>query len=117
MLLIGLLLAAIPSARPQESSAPPPAFEVASVKPQPWPPPGALGIVVRGNTFDAEHVSLFSLVIFAYNLHDNQLSGGAPWVRCDDPSMSSCALYQVIAKAPEGPPPVRRQLELPADDN
>jgi len=53
-----------------------PAFDVASVKPQPFTGQGSVGIFVRGDTLDAEHVSLFSLVTFAYNLRDVQLSGG-----------------------------------------
>jgi bla regulator protein blaR1 len=78
-------------------------FEVASVKPQPWTGKGSVGIVVRGNSFDAEHVSLFSLVTFAYNLRDVQLSGGPSWVKSG--VLSSSELFQVTAKAPEGPPP------------
>ena len=39
-----------------------------------------LGIFVRDDTLDAEHVSLFSLATFAYNLRDVQLSGGPAWV-------------------------------------
>ena len=43
----------------QSTSAP--AFEVASIKPQQWTGQGSVGIFVRGNTLDAEHISLFGL--------------------------------------------------------
>jgi uncharacterized protein (TIGR03435 family) len=78
-------------------------FEVASIKPQQWTGQGSVGIFVRGDTLDAEHASLFSLVTFAYNLRDVQLSGGPPWVKRD--VLASSELYQVIAKAPGEPPP------------
>src|ERR1035437_9102163 len=83
--------------KPQDSanrSGPVAAFEVASIKLQPWTGGGSVGIFIRGNTLDAEHVSLFSLVTFAYNLRDIQLSGGPPWVRSG--VLSSSELYQVM---------------------
>lgn len=85
------------------ASAQSPAFDVASIKSQPWTGQGSMGIFVHGNTLDAEHVSLFSLVTFAYNLRDVQLSGGPSWVRSG--IASSSELYQVIAKASGDPPP------------
>lgn len=78
-------------------------FEVASVKPQPFTGQGSVGIFVRGDTFDAEHVSLFSLVTFAYNLRDVQLSGGPAWVKSG--VLVSSELFQVIAKPSGDPPP------------
>jgi bla regulator protein BlaR1 len=80
-----------------------PEFEVASVKPQPFTGQGSVGIVVRGNTLDAEHVSLDSLVMFAYNLRGVQLSGGPSWAKSDVLIYSE--LYQVIGKASGDPPP------------
>ena len=65
-------------------------FEVASVKPQPFRGQGKVGIFVRGDTLDAEHVSLFSLVTFAYNLRDVQLSGGPAWVKAVFSPTPSC---------------------------
>ena len=52
---------------------------------------------------DAEHVSLFSLVAFAYHLRDVQLSGGPAWVKSG--VLVSSELYQVIAKTTGDPPP------------
>jgi uncharacterized protein (TIGR03435 family) len=98
--------------KPQDSanrSGPVAAFEVASIKLQPWTGGGSVGIFIRGNTLDAEHVSLFSLVTFAYNLRDIQLSGGPPWVRSG--VLSSSELYQVMGKAPVGPPPSRSAFQ------
>jgi len=99
-----------PAARPE--------FEVASIKPQPFAGQGSVGIFVRGNTLDAEHVSLDSLVMFAYNLREVQLSGGPSWAKSG--VLISSELYQVIAKASGDPPPsteVFRQMlqELLAD--
>jgi bla regulator protein BlaR1 len=79
-----------------------PAFEVASIKPQPFNGQGSVGIGVRGNTLDAEHVSLDSLVLFAYNLRGVQLSGGPSWARS---GLGDPELYQVIAKASGDSPP------------
>lgn len=84
-------------------SAQPGQFEVASVKPQPFTGQGMVGITVRGDTLDAEHVSVFSLVEFAYNLRDVELSGGPAWVRSD--ILATSELYQVIAKTTVDPPP------------
>ncbi len=80
-------------------------FEVASIKPQAFSGQGSIGIFVRGDTLDAEHVSLDSLVMFAYNLREVQLSGGPAWAKSDVLAYSE--LYQVMAKAPgETPPPM-----------
>jgi len=84
-------------------SAQPAQFEVASVKPQPFTGQGMVGITVRGDTLDAEHVSVFSLIEFAYNLRDVELSGGPAWVRSD--ILATSELYQVIAKTTVSPPP------------
>lgn len=94
-------------------SAPAPRFDVASVKPQAYTGQGSIGVVVRGDTLDAEHVSVFSLVTFAYNLRDVQLSGGPAWVKSGVLAYSE--LYQVIAKTSgDTPPPIavfRRMLQ------
>ncbi len=82
-----------------------PEFDIASVKPQPFTGQGSVGIFVHGDTLDAEHVSLFSLVTFAYNLRDVQLSGGPAWVKSG--VLASSELFQVIAKTTGNPPPPR----------
>jgi uncharacterized protein (TIGR03435 family) len=85
-----------PAARPE--------FEVASVKRQPYTRPGSVGVFARGNTLDAEPVSLDSLVMFAYNLRDIQISGVPSWARSG--VLIDSELYQVLAKAPGDSPPL-----------
>jgi uncharacterized protein (TIGR03435 family) len=58
---------------------------------------------VRGDTLDAEHVSLDSLVMFAYNLREVQRSGGPSWAKSG--VLVSSELYQVVAKTSGNPPP------------
>jgi uncharacterized protein (TIGR03435 family) len=88
----------------------PPSFEVASVKPQPWEGTGRVGVFVRGNTLTAEHVCLYGLVEFAYNLKEDHLSGGPSWARCG--VLAGSDLYQVVAKAGGDSPPSVDQFRL-----
>src|SRR5436305_4027048 len=94
-----------------QAQAPPMAsFEVASIRPQPWTNEGRVGVFVHGNTLTGEHVSLYRLVEFAYDLRtdDSQLSGGPSWARhgiLSDVSGAESALYHVSAKAAEGSTP------------
>jgi uncharacterized protein (TIGR03435 family) len=83
-------------------------FEVASVKPQPWTGQGGVLVKVTGNTLLAEHMDLNGLVQFAYDLRDEQLSGGPEWTRHGRLDLSD--LYQVIAKAAGDPPPATGQF-------
>jgi uncharacterized protein (TIGR03435 family) len=88
---------------------PRPAFEVASVKPQPWTGQGGVFVKVAGNTLIAEHSDVYDLVKFAYNLRDEiQLSGGPAWARHGRLDLSD--LYQVIAKAAGDTPPSMDQF-------
>jgi bla regulator protein blaR1 len=93
----------------------PPAFDVVSVKPQPWTgEQGSVGVFVRGNTLDAQHISLNDLVMFAYNLRGVQLSGGPSWA--ERGVLIYSELYQVTAKVTADPPPpieVFRQMLQP----
>jgi uncharacterized protein (TIGR03435 family) len=90
----------------------PPAFEVASVKHDPWNGTnGFVGIRVRGDTLTAEHTCLYGLVEFAYNLRDGHLSGGPSWAQCVGLLVNS-DLYQVIAKTSGDPPPSMDQFRL-----
>ncbi len=81
----------------------PPAFDVVSIKPQPFTGSGGVGVFVRGNTLDAQHSSLNDLVAFAYNLRAMQLSGGPAWA--ERGVLTSSELYQVTAKISSDPPP------------
>ena len=92
------------------AAAPPPTFEIASIRPQPWTNEGGVFVYTRGNTLYGEHADLYSLVDFAYGLRpdDLQLSGGPAWAKhsiLSNVSGEDSLLYQVIAKAPEGPTP------------
>jgi uncharacterized protein (TIGR03435 family) len=92
----------------------PAAFEVVSIKPQPWTGQGSVGVFVRGDTLDGQHISLNDLVMFAYNLRGMQLSGGPSWAVRGE--LISSDLYQVTAKVSADPPPpigVFRQMLQP----
>jgi uncharacterized protein (TIGR03435 family) len=81
-------------------------FDVVSVKPQKWTGQAGegAGVLVRGDTLDAEHVSLKGLVMFAYNLRPVQLSGGPAWAEVTG-LLADAELFQVIAKVSSDPPP------------
>jgi uncharacterized protein (TIGR03435 family) len=96
-------------------AASPPAFDIASIRPQPWTNEGGVFVYVRGNTLYGEHADLYSLVDFAYGLRpdDLQLSGGPAWAKhgiLSNVSGEDSSLYQVIARAPEGPVPSTAQF-------
>jgi uncharacterized protein (TIGR03435 family) len=82
----------------------PVAFEVASIKPQPFTGTGSIGVFVEGNTLRAEHATLNDLIGFAWNLEDFQLSGGPGWAAKADKLVDS-ELFQVIAKPAEAAVP------------
>jgi uncharacterized protein (TIGR03435 family) len=79
-------------------------FDVVSVKPQKWTGQGSVGVVVRGDTLDAEHASLKTLVLFAYNLREVQLSGVPAWAEVAG-LLADGELFQVMAKVSSDPPP------------
>ena len=88
-----------------------PAFEVASVKPDPWPGRnGRVGIFLKNDTLSADHCDLYSLVSYAYNLRDGHVSGGPPWAKHG--MLDSSELYFVLAKASGNPPPPPGQFRL-----
>jgi uncharacterized protein (TIGR03435 family) len=119
----GLAVLLIGCANPMEIQAqsPPgavlPQFELASIKPQPWTNEGAVDVYVRGNTLYGEHADLYLLVDFAYGLRtDNlQVSGGPEWSRhgvLSNEAGFDSVLFQVIARAPDGPAPAMEQFRL-----
>jgi uncharacterized protein (TIGR03435 family) len=57
----------------------PPAFEVATIKPAAPNQPG-YGINYGSGTMKLNNVTLRQAILYAYNLHDYQLSGGAKWM-------------------------------------
>ncbi len=62
-----------------QSPPPAPAFEVASIKPS---QPGDRSVITRlpGGRFTAEKATLKTLVKWAYELTDDELSGGPAWI-------------------------------------
>jgi uncharacterized protein (TIGR03435 family) len=73
-----------------------PAFDVVSVKLQPWDGQGSVGVTVRGNTLIAEHSCLYDLVEFAYEAAETRVSGGPSWAM--HAPLAGATLYQVRAK-------------------
>jgi len=85
-------------------------FDAVSIRPQPWTNEGAVDVYVRGNTLYGEHVDLYRLIGFAYDLPlvGDRLSGGPAWAKhgvLSNDSGGNEALFRVIAKAPDGPAP------------
>ena len=91
MRCIGLALALAVIAVAAAAQAQKPAFEVGSIKLQPWTNEGRVGVFIRGNTLTGEHVDLYRLVEFAYGLRTDgaQLSGGPGWALWS--SFGSCS--------------------------
>lgn len=87
----------------------PHAFEVASVKPDPWPGRNSsVGVFVKNDTLTADHSDLYGLVEFAYNLRDGHLSGGPAWAKAG--VLNASDLYYVVGKASGDPPPPIEQF-------
>lgn len=85
------------------------AFEVASVRPDPFQGQGSVGIQIRGDRLIADHQSLASLVMFAYGVEEFQVTGGPAWANTHD--LYGRDVFSVQAKAPSGPLPTRQQLQ------
>lgn len=87
-----------------------PAFEVASVKLQPWDGQGGVGVTVRGNTLIAEHSCLYDLVEFAYEVAETRVSGGPSWAM--HAPLAGATLYQVRAQAAGNHQPTMDEFRL-----
>lgn len=85
-----------------------PAFEVASLKPDPFKGQGGIGIRVAGNRLMVDHQSLTAMVVFAYGLEDFQVSGGPAWSKAGPMDADA---YQLIAQSPAGTTPAQEQFE------
>ena len=84
------------------SGVSPPAFEVASVKAQPWTGEGSVGLfTLNGNTLTVEHADLYTLIDFASGLKtdDTQISGGPGWARHG--ALAASDLYRVVGPVQE----------------
>jgi bla regulator protein blaR1 len=73
-----------PALRAQSPPAPPPKFEVASVKPSaPGLRPGGTYILPGGERYNGSDVPLWFLIQDAYRLHRDQITGGPDWFATD----------------------------------
>jgi uncharacterized protein (TIGR03435 family) len=76
-----------------QSSADAPVFEVASVKPVGSAMSGPMGIgFTPGGGIDVKGMTLRSIIVWAYEMQDFQVSGGPGWM--------SSERYNIVAKAP-----------------
>lgn len=75
--------------------AAPPAFEVATIKPNNSVDHRKMFGMMPGGRFSTSNVTLKELINFAYDLKDQQLSGGPGWVNTET--------FDIVAK-PEGSP-------------
>jgi uncharacterized protein (TIGR03435 family) len=81
-----------------QSAPPPRAFEVASVKPHPGLVP-RIDISTSGTRLTAEAQTVLGLIMYAYNLRNDQVSRTTPLLTLDD------TMYDVVANAEgEGTP-------------
>jgi uncharacterized protein (TIGR03435 family) len=94
-LLIFISLAGTPRTLAQSPAGSPPAqFEVASIKPgAPGPESGRVRTPAGGQMFTASNIPLKYLIMTAYTLRQDQVSGGPAWAS----SMSDG--YDIVAKA------------------
>ena len=84
----------------------PPAFEVASIKPNTPDGSGAIRVGIQpqpGGRLTVTNANLRMLIRFAYNIDDAQISGGPSWMDSDR--------YDITAKA-EGNPSINEQREM-----
>lgn len=70
-----------------------------------------VGFYIRRNTLDAEHADLNSLVEFAWDLKDFQLSGGPAWA-AQGMQLDRAELFQILAKPTEGRTATTQQFRL-----
>jgi uncharacterized protein (TIGR03435 family) len=58
-----------------------PAFDVATIKPNPGGP--GIGFGIRGRTFSTFNTSLADLIVYAYDVHNKQILNGPDWIDKD----------------------------------
>jgi uncharacterized protein (TIGR03435 family) len=89
-----------PPPKPMDPAADP-GIEVATVKPMPEGTSGR-GIGVRGDTITVTNYHLLNAITFAYDLHEQQVSGGPAWKSTDR--------FQIVIKPDKPGQPNPRQL-------
>lgn len=99
-----LLCASVVAAQSPSAAPRPPAFEVASVKPN---QSGGLGIQINTpgvDRFTATNIPLRDLIRFAYDVQDVRLLGGPDWIRSERFDVVAKAEQPFPAWGPAGPP-------------
>jgi uncharacterized protein (TIGR03435 family) len=81
----------------QSATAPGPAFEVASIKPNKSGERAGGMRLLPGGRFEVVNMPLAQLIRTAYQLEDFQLSGGPGWLNSDH--------YDIVARAQDNPSP------------
>lgn len=83
---------ALPAQTPEGAARP--AFEVISIKPTQGQPINSGFRRASPRTLNATNVTVRFLIGYAYDVRDDQISGGPAWIDSER--------YEVVAKAPEG---------------
>jgi uncharacterized protein (TIGR03435 family) len=89
-----LLLYALPAPAQTYDAVPRPAFEVVSVKPTEGQPRNSGFRRAAGGVLNATNVTVRFLIEYAYDVRDDQISGGPAWLDSER--------YEVLAKPPSG---------------
>lgn len=99
------LLVLLSAAAFGQNAAPPPAFEVASIKPAPPPSGGGIRIMLGGDAgrIDYSNVSLRDVMREAYQVKDFQING---------PDWLNSVRFDITAKIPPGTSTDQRRLML-----
>ena len=97
MIVTGIGAAVLAAWRLFGQTAPPPAFEVASIKPAAPQQPGRMMVAMGGDPgrVNYTNVSLRNVLMRAYDVRSYQITG---------PSWLDTERYDIVAKVPEGVP-------------
>jgi uncharacterized protein (TIGR03435 family) len=100
-----ILLSILTAASALAQSTPPPAFEVAEIKPSPTKDimPGK-GRFLPGGRIEIPHATLKELMIGAYVVQPNMITGGPAWLDTDR--------FDIVAKAPDPNTPLPTLMQM-----
>lgn len=99
------ILALLPLLPAAGQSTPPPAFEVADVKPSPTKDIGpGKGRFLPGGRIEIPHSTLKELMIAAYGVQPNMITGGPAWFDTDR--------FDIVAKAPDPDTPIPTLMQM-----
>jgi bla regulator protein BlaR1 len=101
-LMVFTALAAFGQSGFGQSTAPPPAFDVASIKPADPSFPGMRVQITPGGTLNATNVTVKLLIQQAYDVRDFQISGGPGWLSTER-YVISAKMDDSSSAAPEDP--------------